>query len=151
MIKEINGDIFTANCQVLVNPVNTQGVMGAGLAKEFKIQFPGYAAWWKDFCENCDEDLAGGDVVLTEERFTCGECKIWIASFATKEHWRNPSQLEWIDKGLQSLATQLREKNLESVALPRLGCGLGGLKWKDVKPLVEKHLCDIPHVEIYWK
>lgn len=145
MIKEINGDIFASTCQVIVNPVNTEGVMGAGLAKEFKKKFPSYASWWKDICTTVS--LSGGSVYITHEPGRDG----FIASFATKENWRNPSKLEWIERGLKLLAEQMKAQKLTAVALPRLGCGLGGLNWRDVKPLIAKHLGEIPTVEIYSK
>jgi len=142
MIYKVNGDIFRSTCEVIVNPVNTQGVMGAGLAKKFKKRYPEYANFWKVFCK--DNRLEGGYVNFYEgARFGL------IASFATKEDWRNSSKIEWIDVGLKSLAQQMTTLGLFSVALPKIGCGLGGLSWTSVEPLIQQHLSEIKRVEIY--
>ena len=142
MIKYVNGDIFESECQTLVNPVNTVGVMGAGLARNFAISFPGMAS---EYCHLCQIGL-----------FTIGKLWIWrtgerwVMCFPTKKDWRDPSRLEYIEAGLKNLVDTYETRGITSIALPKLGCGLGGLSWPDVKSLIEKYLGDVEmDVEVY--
>jgi O-acetyl-ADP-ribose deacetylase (regulator of RNase III) len=132
------GDMFSEpdlNC--LVNPVNCVGIMGKGLALEFKKRYPNNYESYKLYCK--DKLLKPGEL------FTVGEDNnLWIVNFATKDHWKDPSQYEWIVKGLYSLKKILEDSN-SSTAIPPLGCGLGGLEWKRVKLLIEAYLKDLPN------
>ena len=125
MIKYVKGDIFNSTANLLVNPVNSVGIMGAGLARQFKNRYP---VMFKDYKEDCKKGLYVG-----------GSCKIYgeVACLATKQHWKDPSQLRYITDGLRRLWLQMYGKKITSVAIPRLGCGLGGLDWDDVKQLIE--------------
>lgn len=126
-----DGDLFAAQSEVLVNPVNTVGVMGKGLALAFKRRFPEIEAPYRRAC-------ATGDLVPGRVQFLSTRSGTWIANFPTKRHWRNPSQLSWISTGLQSLMSGMTERSLTSVALPALGCGLGGLPWPDVETEIQR-------------
>lgn len=143
MITYTTGDIFTSHMQVLVNPVNTVGVMGKGLAKQFKIRFPLMFEAYKVACDS--QDLAIGRLHLYQ-----ADDK-WVLNFPTKAHWRAQSRLEYIEAGLERFIKIYREEGIHSIAFPMLGCGLGGLDWEiEVKPLMERYLkdLDIP-IEIY--
>lgn len=131
------GDLFQSHAQALVNPVNCVGVMGRGLAAEFKRRFPAY---FKEYARLCQE----GQMQPGRVRLHLCEAPAplqYIISFPTKEHWRNPSRIEWIEQGLRDLARQIELHALQSVALPALGCGLGGLDyWTQVRPLLTEIL-----------
>ena len=128
-----HGDIFASGAHALVNPVNCVGVMGAGLAKQFRDRHP---AMFADYQAQCRAGL-----------YQPGMPRIWrcdgqplIVNFPTKGHWRDPSQLQWIRAGLAILADLLRVDDIGSIAVPPLGCGLGGLRWPDVRALIVEHL-----------
>lgn len=140
MIKYIKGDLFSSPAQVLVNTVNLDGVMGKGIALKFKKLYPEMFKKYQSFCEN--KMLEIGKLWLYKS-----ETK-WILNFPTKIHWRNPSKIEYIEKGLQKFVAMYREKNITSIAFPKLGCGNGGLKWEDVKPLMDHYLKNLP-IDIY--
>lgn len=141
----MTGDIFLSDSQTLTNAVNTVGVMGAGIAKEFKRRFP---KMYEDYRGRCKR----GEFQIGEPYVWRPESggQPWILNFPTKRHWRAGSQLAWIDQGLAYIVRHYRSWEITSLALPALGCSLGGLEWTDVKSLFERHLSvlDIP-VEIY--
>lgn len=141
MITYVRTNIFESNAQVLVNTVNTVGVMGKGLAKEFKRIYPDMFKQYQKFCE--------------EGLLTVGKLQIyktpnkWVLNFPTKANWRSPSKLENIEQGLQKFVDNYDRLAIKSIAFPMLGCGNGGLSWEDeVKPLMEKYLKDLP-IEIF--
>lgn len=125
-------DLFAQDCAAIVNTVNCAGAMGKGLALQVKQRWPG-----------CDQEYRR---LCRQGRITPGSVTLWrnpdprpgqpsaVINFATKDHWREPSRLEWIDQGLSALVQLIRREKLPSVALPPLGCGLGGLDWNTVKP-----------------
>lgn len=144
MIEYIEGDIFESPAQVIVNPVNTIGVMGKGLALEYKKRYPQMFEKYKSVCEK--KQLTIGKLMLLYE------ADHWLLLFPTKENWRDQSKLEYIESGLQKFVQRYAQKNITSVAFPRLGCGNGGLDWEDVKPLMERYLKKLPiDVFIYLK
>ncbi len=144
MIKYIEGNLFESNAQVLVNTVNTDGVMGKGIAKTFKEIYPIMFEKYKSFCENGQLDVGMLYLYKTDNK--------WILNFPTKTSWKKQSRLEYIEKGLEKFVDTYNEKNINSIAFPQLGCGNGNLDWKDVKPIMEKYLGDLPiNVEIYVK
>ncbi len=143
MIRYTTGNLLNAPVEALVNPVNTAGVMGKGLALQFREAFPENYAAYRAACAR--GEVAVGRMLVTENRSPA--TPRWIINFPTKEHWRNPSQLEFITSGLTDLVQVLRERQIRSMAIPPLGCGLGGLKWADVKPLVEAALNPLSDVE----
>jgi hypothetical protein len=147
MIKWIeNGDIFESQCDILVNPVNCVGPMGRGLAKEFAKRYPLLEGNHRARCEK-GEVKPGYLWVHTFPR--AGH---EVLNFPTKDHWRKPSEIGFIITGLQSFCALVKKQpwSEASYAFPPLGCGLGGLKWADVKPLIEQYLGSLPiNVEVY--
>ena len=165
--------IFDSQCVIKVCPVNTKGVMGAGLAKKFKENYPkeedgllncGMEDIYKDFCLNGEclgwdgvKRFLPGDVVIKPYPYPPKKGDTWkyIALFATKDHWRDRSKIEWIESGLMQLHHHLKSKDAiangkTSIAVPALGCGLGGLKYSHVKPLIVKYLGFLgDNLEIY--
>ncbi len=140
MIEYIEGDIFESPAQVIVNTVNTVGVMGKGLALSFKKRYPDMFESYKKVCEK--HQLAVGKLMLYKE------ADHWILLFPTKENWRNPSKLEYIEKGLMKFVNTYAEKHITSIAFPNLGCGNGELDWNSVRPLMEKYLKLLP-IDVY--
>ena len=140
MIKYLEGDLFTSPAQTIVNTVNTVGVMGKGIALEFKKRYPSMFETYKLACEK--KRLKTGKLML------CYEADHWVLIFPTKENWRNPSRLEYIEQGLIKFTNMYAESGITSIAFPRLGCGNGELSWDEVKPLMEKYLKDLP-IDIY--
>lgn len=132
MITQSDGSIFTSGAYALVNPVNCVGVMGKGLAEEFKKRFPGNFARYKTACDT--------GVVQVGKIFPYyprpGQSVQVIYNFPTKDHWRNPSRLKWVEDGLLDLMTYLKITPVTSIAIPALGCGEGGLGWHDVYPRI---------------
>ncbi|MFC1937066.1 macro domain-containing protein [Chloroflexota bacterium] len=147
-----NSDLFESKADALVNPVNSKGVMGRGIAKEFRIRFPECMRPYKDACMH--GKLVPGRLMMChlDAQLDFFEWKTPnIILFPTKDHWRGKSRLEWIDQGLAYLKDHYQQWGLKSVAMPQIGCGLGGLRWQeDVLPLIEKHLANEPlDVEVY--
>ena len=130
-----NGDLFNSQAQVLVNTVNCKGIMGKGLALQFKQRIPACFKLYKKACKN--GTLKPGDVLYVELK-NLFEGKD-VVHFATKDHWRGKSKLEWVELGLKNLKKECKIRNTKSVAMPPVGCGLGGLQWDKVKPLIEKY------------
>lgn len=139
--KNVITDIFEADTQVIVNPVNLVGVMGAGLAKEMKERYPKV---FESYKKVCDRGLfQEGQIQL------CKTDKQWILNFPTKRHWKDDSDLALIEKGLQTFVNTYEKKGITSITFPKLGCGLGGLSWDEVGPLMHRYLDPLPiRVEI---
>jgi O-acetyl-ADP-ribose deacetylase (regulator of RNase III) len=132
------GDLFKSKAQVLVNPVNCVGVMGAGIAKEFKRRFPKMFVAYKKACD--EGKLHPGTLMLWKDRESLDR---YVLNFPTKKHWRSKSKLVWIEEGMQFFTKHHKEWNIRSIAFPALGCGKGGLDWKDIKPIFKKYLSDV--------
>ena len=143
MIQYINGNLFTSNAKVLVNTVNTVGVMGKGIAYDFKKYYPKMFEEYKQLCDTNQFNIGDLNLYKTSNK--------WILNFPTKEHWRSPSKIDFIEKGLQKLVQDAHKLQINDIAMPKLGCGNGGLEWeKEVKPLIEKYLEKSPiNVSIY--
>lgn len=135
MIEILDGDLFKSDCNVYVNTVNTVGVMGKGIALEFKKRYPKNFELYHKACKNGYVRI--GSMYITENT---GFVPVYIFNFPTKRHWREPSRLSFIDMGMRDLVHCIKTFNVESIAIPALGCTNGGLKWSDVKPVVLKHL-----------
>lgn len=129
----VHGDIFDSPAQVLVNPVNCHGAMGAGLAKQFWNRYPEIDPPYRVACRA--RTLRPGTVLLLSARD--GRT---IANLPTKDHWRNPSHLDDVRQGLRALNRALAQGGFTSVAVPALGTGLGGLDWRDVEPALRQEL-----------
>ena len=139
MIKYVTGNFFDYDANIRVNTVNCVGVMGAGVALQFKKKFPDM---FKDYYKACkhDEVKPGKPHVWVKyDLFS----ELTIINFPTKVHWKNPSEYEYVEKGLNWLRDFLRDKNESVVTLPALGCGHGGLEWERVKELIHHYLDDV--------
>ncbi len=144
MIEKKAGDIIRDDAEALVNTVNCVGIMGRGIALQFKKAFPENFAAYAAACR-AEKVQPGRMFVYESERLTHPR---WIINFPTKRHWRGKSRIEDIDAGLIDLVRVLREKEIPSVAIPPLGSGLGGLNWSDVRPRIEKALAQLSDVRI---
>jgi len=144
MISYTQGNLLEADVDALVNTVNTVGVMGKGIALMFKENFPLNLKAYEAACKA--GDVRVGKMFVTERRELLGPK--WIINFPTKQHWRNPSKLEWIDEGLDDLKRVIREHKIRSIALPPLGSGNGGLDWAVVRKLIAEKLSDLGDVEV---
>jgi O-acetyl-ADP-ribose deacetylase (regulator of RNase III) len=144
MIEAGAGDLLDADVEALVNPVNTIGVMGKGLALVFKRRFPeGFRA----YAAACRRgEVAIGRMFVVETTGATGPR--YLINFPTKKHWRDPSLLEYVRAGLTALVDEIRARKIRSIALPALGCGNGGLAWSDVKPLIVGAMADVPDVRV---
>jgi O-acetyl-ADP-ribose deacetylase (regulator of RNase III)/uncharacterized protein YwgA len=143
MFKALIGDLFESRAKALVNTVNCVGVMGKGIAQEFKKRFP---AMFEDYRERC----ARKQVRLGEPYAYRDASGLVIVNFPTKDHWRSSSRLADIERGLDHFNAQAASWGLTSVAFPPLGCGNGGLEWAEVGPLLYRKLHASPlDVEIY--
>jgi O-acetyl-ADP-ribose deacetylase (regulator of RNase III) len=143
MIRYTQGDIIKADAEALVNTVNCVGVMGRGIALKFKKAFPDNFKAYAVACQR--EEVQPGHM------FVYDTGRIWprfIINFPTKRHWRGKSRIEDIKVGLVALVEEIRLRNIRSVAIPPLGCGLGGLNWNEVRPLIERTLSALPDVDI---
>lgn len=137
MITYVNGSLFEAPAKVLVNTVNTVGAMGKGIAQEFKRIYPEMFKRYQRFCETGQLTVGKLFLYRTDHK--------WVLNFPTKEHWRNPSRLEYIETGLQKFCDRHVSLGITSIAFPALGCGNGELDYEtQVKPLMEKYLEALP-------
>jgi len=137
MIVQVKiGNIFESNAQTLVNTVNCVGVMGKGIAAEFKKRFPDM---YNDYKNRCDNGLLRpGEPYIYKSTI-----KPWIINFPTKDHWRSVSKLKDIEKGVDIILDKYKEWDVTSLAVPPLGCGNGQLDWRDVGPLLYRKFQDI--------
>lgn len=141
MIQYTQGDILQADADALVNTVNCVGVMGRGIALHFKSAYP---ANFKAYAAACKTgDVQPGRMFVHD---TGQPAPRWIINFPTKRHWRGKSHIEDIEAGLDALVREIRARGISSVAIPPLGSGLGGLAWRDVRPVIEATLADLPDV-----
>ena len=141
MLTQLKGDIFASTCEAIVCPCNTVGVMGAGLAFQFKKHYP---AMYTEYNRKC----RAGELAI-------GQVHCWkapdgplIINFPTKLHYRNPSKIEYIEQGLMALAAAIKEHGIKSIAIPALGCGLGGLKFGTVLAILKGFSNKLDGVEV---
>ncbi|MGB4848782.1 MAG: macro domain-containing protein [Saprospiraceae bacterium] len=140
MIHYEIGNLLDSKAEALVNTVNTVGVMGKGIALQFKNMFPDNYKIYKKACEN--QEIHIGKLLVTEESTLLTGKKI-IINFPTKTSWRQPSEYKFIEDGLMDLVRIIRERAIRSIAIPPLGSGNGGLDWNRVKLLLHKYLADV--------
>lgn len=145
MVKFMSGDLLRANVEALVNTVNTVGVMGKGIALQFKQAFPANFAAYEKAAKR-EEIIPGKMHVFETGQFTNPR---YIINFPTKRHWRGKARLEDIEAGLQDLIRVIRERQIRSIAIPPLGCGFGGLDWNEVRPIILAALEQVPDVEAW--
>lgn len=145
MIEAATGDLLKAPAEALVNAVNTVGVMGKGIALQFRERFPEMFASYA-------KDCAAGSVRLGQmhvfDRGSQRTVARWIINFPTKRHWREPSRMTDIEAGLVALVATMKEHRIRSLAVPALGCGLGGLPWAEVQPRIEQAFASLADVRI---
>jgi O-acetyl-ADP-ribose deacetylase (regulator of RNase III) len=147
MLQVIEGNILESRCAALVNPVNCVGVMGRGLALEFKQRFPVAFTDYADACKA--KRLVPGKVLVS---YVSDQNPRWVVQFPTKQHWSRPSRMDYIEDGLISLVQAVRLHAVESIAIPALGCGLGGLSWHLVRRRIEDAMAPLDglvEVELY--
>lgn len=145
MIKFIHGNLFESTAEALVNTVNCVGVMGKGIALQFKILFPNNFRAYKEACNKNEVEIG--------KMFVYEDCNIFInkkviINFPTKTHWKFPSLYSFIKDGLVSLKNEIITRNIHSIAIPALGCNNGGLDYNVVKEMIRKELGDLV-CEIY--
>lgn len=131
MLSFENGDIFKSECEALVNAINCVGVMGKGIALQFKTRYPKMFDEYVCACQR--KEIRPGKLHFYKAD------DVWIINFPTKLDWRNPSKYNWVDVGLARLfAIAIPNLKIKSIAIPALGCNNGGLSWNKVKPMIEK-------------
>jgi O-acetyl-ADP-ribose deacetylase (regulator of RNase III) len=140
MLTYVRTSILDSKAQTITNTVNTVGVMGKGLASAMKARYPDM---FKEYAKLC-----------ASHKFQIGQLWLWktptrwILNFPTKQHWRHPSKLSYIEAGLQKFISEYERRGVWEIAFPRLGCGNGNLDWEDVRPLMERYLANLP-IQIY--
>jgi len=143
MFRALIGDLFESQAQTLVNTINCVGVMGKGVAEQFKRRFP---PMFEEYKSRVDRKA----VRLGEPYLFRTSSGVQIINFPTKDHWRSPSRLADIERGLDYLVAHASKWEITSLALPPLGCGNGGLDWSEVGPLIYRKLHELPiNVEVY--
>lgn len=136
------GNILRADTEAIVNTVNCVGFMGRGIAAQFKRAYPENFKAYESACKR-KEVVPGKMFVFETGQLTSPR---FIVNFPTKRHWRGKSRIEDIESGLVALASEVKRRGIKSIAIPPLGCGLGGLDWKDVRPLIERTFAALPDV-----
>jgi O-acetyl-ADP-ribose deacetylase (regulator of RNase III) len=137
MIAYVVSDLFQSPARVLVNPVNTVGAMGKGIARDFRQFYPEMYDQYHSLCERGQFQIGQLWLYKTPHK--------WILNFPTKQHWRDPSKLEYVEAGLQKFVATYAEKGITSISFPMLGSGLGGLDWQSqARPLMERILAPLP-------
>ncbi len=144
MIEWTCGDILKDDSEAVVNTVNCVGVMGRGIALQFKNAWPQNFKAYELACRH--EQVQPGRMFIFETGHLTHPR--YIINFPTKRHWRDKSRLSDIDAGLQALVAEIRQRGIQSVAIPPLGSGLGGLDWNEVRPRIEAVLADLPDVRV---
>lgn len=145
MIKYITGNILNANAEALVNPVNCVGVMGKGLALQFKREYPKNFDAYKSACDRKKVKLGKMFVYYLETTTN----PRYIINFPTKNHWRDDSHYTDIVSGLSDLSNVVKIFGIKSLAIPPIGCGLGGLDWEIVRPFIEDTFSNQENVVVF--
>lgn len=144
MIELTQGDILRADAEALVNTVNCVGVMGRGIALQFKKRFPGNFKEYKAACDR--KELQPGKMLVHDLNSLFNPR--YVVNFPTKRHWKGKSRMADIEAGLLALVEEVRKRNIHSIAIPPLGCGLGGLPWADVRARIEEAFEDVNEVRV---
>ena len=144
MIRYTTGNILDAEAEALVNTVNCVGVMGRGIALQFKNAFPENYEAYKAACAR-KAVVPGRMFVFDNDELALPR---YIINFPTKRHWRGKSRIDDIECGLDALVEEVRQRGIRSIAVPPLGSGLGGLDWADVRPRIERAMAALPDVDV---
>jgi O-acetyl-ADP-ribose deacetylase (regulator of RNase III) len=145
MIILTRGDLLRAPVEAVVNTVNCAGHMGKGLALQFKRAFP---ANFEAYKAACDAGAMVPGRMLVHDHGPDAQPR-YIINFPTKRHWREKSRMQDVEAGLVDLMKQVRARGIRSIAVPALGCGLGGLDWGQVRPCIEAAFAALPDVEVH--
>lgn len=143
MIERTQGDLLQADAEAIVNAVNCVGVMGKGIALQFRHAYPDNYKVYRAACQR--GEVRPGTMLLYE---IPDPPPRYLINFPTKRHWRDQSHMEDIEAGLVALVAVVRDYAIASIAMPALGCGLGGLEWAAVRPKIEAAFADLPHVRV---
>lgn len=146
MITFHHGDLLQSDAQALVNTVNCVGVMGAGIALAFKKAYPSMFEAYKLQCQS--GLMKPGGVRFFKRDELGGSCR-YLVNFATKNDWRMPSELSYVELGLKALREGVVSRAITSIAIPPLGCGLGGLGWNVVRPMIVSTFNDVPNLVVH--
>lgn len=144
MFEYKTGDLLAEDAEAQVNAVNCVGLMGGGIALQFKNAYPDNFDAYEKACE-LGEVRPGRMFVFETDKTTNPR---YIVNFPTKKHWRDPSRMEDIDAGLNDLKKVVRNKGIKSIAMPALGCGFGGLNWNDVRPRIEEAFSGFEYLNV---
>ncbi|HEV8720572.1 MAG TPA: macro domain-containing protein [Candidatus Binatia bacterium] len=145
MIELTQGDLLKQDADALVNAVNCVGVMGRGIALQFRRAFPENFKIYESACKRA-ELRPGSMLVFETSRLKNPR---YVINFPTKRHWRDKSRLTDIESGLEALVVEVKRLKIRTIALPALGCGLGGLEWPEVRPRIEKAFSGVPEVHVW--
>ena len=145
MIELTKGNLLEAPAEALVNTVNTAGIMGKGIALQFKQAYPEMFRAYERDCKTGEVKL--GKVQVFDLGGLVGGPR-WIINFPTKGHWRAGSRMADIETGLQDLVATIKRLHIRSIAVPPLGCGNGGLDWNEVRPRIESAFAELPEVRV---
>lgn len=132
MIQYRQGDLFECGADCLVNAVNCEGIMGKGIAYQFKIRFPENNKSYVKACRS-------GELKIGKIHFFT-ENGITVINLPTKDKWRQPSKMEYVEEGMDNLVELLPKLGVKKIAIPSLGCGNGGLLWEKVKKVIEEKI-----------
>ena len=143
MIYLAEGDLLSTDAEALVNTVNTVGVMGKGIALQFKQAFPENYSAYEAACKRGEVEIGKMFVFVRNTK-----TPRVIINFPTKRHWRGKSRIGDISSGLRALIEVVKKEEIRSIAVPPLGCGNGGLNWNEVRPLIEKAFAEVPNVTV---
>ncbi|MCL2935071.1 MAG: macro domain-containing protein, partial [Trichodesmium sp. MAG_R03] len=144
MIEFKQGNLLEENMEALVNTVNCVGVMGKGIALQFKQAFPENFKQYKKACDAKQVQPGQMFTTYTGQLFL----PKYIINFPTKRHWKEKSKIEYIESGLKVLVKEVKHLNIRSIAIPPLGCGNGGLNWEVVKPMIVHACAEFPDVRV---
>jgi O-acetyl-ADP-ribose deacetylase (regulator of RNase III) len=144
MLELKQGNLLEEDAEALVNAVNCVGVMGKGIALQFKQAFPENFQQYKQACDAKEVQPGRMFTVPTGKLFN----PKYIINFPTKRHWRDKSKIEDVQTGLKALVAEVQQLGITSIAIPALGCGNGGLDWLEVKPLIESAFAELPEVKV---
>jgi O-acetyl-ADP-ribose deacetylase (regulator of RNase III) len=142
MLEFVKGDFFEFDADIRINTVNCVGVMGAGVALAFKNKYP---VMFKEYAKDCKSGLVKPGLPSIWKSDDMFAKEVEIINFPTKNHWRKPSEYEYVENGLKWLSEYLKKKSYSTITIPALGCGHGGLDWVRVTELIKNHLADSQH------
>lgn len=136
VIEYFNGTVFNSGAGGIVNAINTVGVMGAGIALEFKLRYPDM---YLDYEKKCKQN----NIEVGKVDYYTDNPEILIINFPTKRHFKYPSKMSWIEDGLKHFVKTYKDYNVKSIAFPKLGSSHGGLEWEEVKTIMERYLSNL--------